>query len=157
MDLHGDSDVFGPLIFCVLLGMILFLVYLSRHNSVGRKTPFREHIRCCADRMFVYSLHNQCDEQDWDFNDESMECSGIFFNSNGFAGVCQLIFQNDVHFLVLKFRGVIAAAVSFLSIFWAAFTASRFLSCSSESKGQLFLIAYPVLLFYSCFALFIIY
>lgn len=73
-----------------------------------------------------------------------------------FLALLNLVFSARYGFLI-NIRGLVCLFVTLSAITWSAVTASRFFVKAIDLKDQLFLVAYPVFLFYSCFALLTIY
>ena len=59
--------------------------------------------------------------------------------------------------IVFNLRGYVGLSLSIVAILWCTYTATRFFQAVLNTPEQKYLMAYPVLLFYSCFALITIF
>ena len=59
--------------------------------------------------------------------------------------------------LTKEFSGLLGYLVSFLSVLWSTYSASGIFVTVLRMSDQRLLVAYPVALFYGCFALFSVF
>lgn len=130
-----DCDLAGPLIFVLILGFFLLLAgkvhfgYIYGFGLVG-----------C---LLMYLILNL------------MSANGISFDRTtsilGYS-LLPLDFLAAVA-VVFNIRGPIGFGLAMLCIGWCTLTATRFIEVALNMRSQRYLVAYPVTLLYSCFAL----
>eukprot|EP00741_Cyanophora_paradoxa_P002480 tig00000076_g2404.t1 len=139
--LTEDADMAGPLLLCLLLGFFLLLTgkvhfgYIYGLGACG-----------CIGIYFVINLMDQ-------------QNSGVdLYRCTSILGYCLLpiVFLAFLT-LIVPVMSAIGFVVSALSIGWATYMASGIFMESFNMKEQRILIAYPVGLFYTCFALITIF
>jgi hypothetical protein len=138
-DNMGNPDLVGPLFFCLIFGSILLLKKKSKDNF-----------------GYIYGV-------------SSLGSIGIHFilnlmseahleptNTGSILGYCLLpivILSAVSTFLHLDPYGLVSILCSGICLAWSTITATRMFVTSLSMKDQVILVAYPILLFYSCFAL----
>jgi multisubunit Na+/H+ antiporter MnhE subunit len=139
-DILADSDMAGPLVFCLILGFFLLLTgkvhfgYIYGFGGLG----------CLA----MYAIINLMAEN------QSVDISRTF----SVLGYCLLpivVLSAVAIFVSLKNSfGVISGIVTAL---WCAQSATRFFEAALQMRQQRYLIAYPSFLLYAVFVLFVIF
>lgn len=133
----GESDLAGPLCFCLLLSFCLLLtgkIYLG--YIYGFAT-----LGCTA----LYIILNL-------MNDEGTAIS--IDRTASILGYSLLpIVLFSAFNIVLNLKGYVGAFLAVITIFWCTFSATRCIEALLNMQEQRYLVAYPVSLLYSCFAL----
>eukprot|EP01091_Cochliopodium_minus_P016274 TRINITY_DN604_c0_g3_i1.p1 TRINITY_DN604_c0_g3~~TRINITY_DN604_c0_g3_i1.p1 ORF type:complete len:242 (+),score=58.45 TRINITY_DN604_c0_g3_i1:77-727(+) len=134
-DFLDDSDVAGPLVFCLLLGFVLLLggkIHFGFIYGVGS-------IGCLG----IYLLLNlMCDQ------------NLSIYQTISVLGYCLLpIVLLATVGIIFHLNGIAGYILSFLFIVWATNSASLIFITALSMSHQRLLVAYPVGLFYISFAL----
>jgi hypothetical protein len=134
-----DTDLAGPVCFCLLLGSILLLSgkvhfgYIYGFSMCG-----------CLSLQGIISLMHPIGLDFW------QTCSVL--------GYCLLpvIFLAAVA-TVLKLRGILGLLFGGACIVWCTISATRLIDAKLNLTEQYWLVAYPVMLLYSCFVIITIF
>jgi apolipoprotein N-acyltransferase len=130
-----DTDLAGPLLFALALGVSLMLT---------GKLQFGFIYGCSLmGSVFMWAVLNLLHEQGIDMY---RVCSVLGY---GLVPIVLLALFN----VVLDLKGHVGFLLSLLAIFWCAFSASRLFEKMLELAEQRWLVAYPLCLVYTCFAL----
>ena len=136
-DILADSDVAGPLLFCVGLGVLLLLAgklhfgYIYGFGGVG-----------VAAMHALISLMAPAGA--------ALDAARTF----SVLGYCLLpLAPLAALAVVLDMRGALGAALGGLTILWAAWSATRFFEAAGGMRAQRWLLFCPALLLYSVFVL----
>ena len=138
----SDNDMAGPIVFCLALGFFLLLagkVHFGYIYGFGAFGCFALH--------FILNLI--CPN-----SSKSIDAAGVF-SVLGYA-LLPIVALAAVA-IVLSLRNIVGALLGLLSIFWCSFCATKFFELALDMSQQRWLIAYPVFLFYACFALITIF
>lgn len=144
-EILNDSDLAGPLIFFLLFGLFLLMAGKVHFGYIYGVALFG-----------TISLHNL--SKLMSNNDTSIQTNLQFFNTASVLGYCFL----PLCFLSLLgiFHGLnntTGYVVSVLFVIWSTWTSSGFLNSLLQLQNARLLIAYPLLIFYSVFALMVIF
>eukprot|EP00455_Lapot_gusevi_P026473 TRINITY_DN2792_c0_g1_i1.p1 TRINITY_DN2792_c0_g1~~TRINITY_DN2792_c0_g1_i1.p1 ORF type:complete len:182 (-),score=57.11 TRINITY_DN2792_c0_g1_i1:187-702(-) len=130
-----DTDLAGPLIFCMLLGTCLLFTGKVHFGYIYGFGVFG-----CVSIWLVLNLMHE---------------TGIdMYRVCSVLGYCLLpiVLLSSLNVL-LNLKGQFGFVLSILAIAWCAFSASRFFENILNMTEQRWLIAYPLFLLYTCFAL----
>jgi protein YIPF5/7 len=137
----ADSDMAGPLVFCLALGFFLLLTgklhfgYIYGFGMLG-----------CGS---LYLLVNLLADQG-----ASLDLSRTF----SVMGYCLLpIVMLSALSVLIDLKGTVGAVLGVSAIAWCTFAAARIFEAALGLSQHRWLIAYPALLFYACFALITIF
>nr|CAI5843947.1 unnamed protein product [Callosobruchus analis] len=140
--LTKESDLAGPVFFCIMLAFSLFLAGKNAHFTY----IYGITMICC---MVMYSLLSLM-----------TDTGGVFSISTvaSILGYC-LIPIVGLSFLgiFVKLSGPIGLGLAVVVIFWSSLSASRLFVAVSSDKEQQPLIAYPCMLVYGVFTLLVVY
>ena len=101
-----DTDLAGPILFCVLFATFLLLVFLLMYHHadvVGRKKSFWIHLRIYFIGDVIVAFHSKSHVVDWGEFPSYCECSWILFAAtrvdkchwhHRLIGVCFLCVQS---------------------------------------------------------------
>jgi len=136
-DVMADSDMAGPLVFCLALGFFLllqgklFLGYIYGFGLMGCLALFML-LTLMADKQVALDLSRT-------------------FSVLGYAllPIVSLAALN----VLLSLQGALGAVLGGAAVLWATTAATRIFEASMAMQAQRWLIAYPVFLLYFCFAL----
>ncbi|RKP39061.1 hypothetical protein BJ085DRAFT_21079, partial [Dimargaris cristalligena] len=134
-DLMDDADMSGPLIFCLLFGTFLLFsgkVHFGYIYGVGL-------LGCLS----VYFLLNLMSETGLD---------GYRTTSVLGYSLLPMVLLSSIS-LLLKLSSSIGYIFSCLAVLWCTYSASTVFVTVLSMSNQRLLVAYPVGLFYTCFAL----
>lgn len=144
-EILNDSDLAGPLIFFLLFGLFLLLAGKVHFGYIYGVALFG-----------TVSLHNL--SKFMGNNDTSTPAKLQFFNTASVLGYC---------FLPLCFLSLIGVFQSLdnkmgyvlgsFFVFWSTWSSSAFLNSLLQLHGARALIAYPLMIYYSVFALMVIF
>eukprot|EP00743_Colponemidia_sp_Colp-15_P003406 GILK01003680.1.p1 GENE.GILK01003680.1~~GILK01003680.1.p1 ORF type:complete len:308 (+),score=29.76 GILK01003680.1:48-971(+) len=132
-----DSDMAGPLLFALTLGFFLLLTgkvhfgYIYGFGVIG----------CVG----TYVLVNLMSPQD----------KGIdLYRTMSILGYCLLpiVLLASIS-VVIRLNGIIGSILTPLAIFWCSYAATKFFESALHMMEQRWLVGYPLMLFYTCFAL----
>ncbi|MES1908871.1 MAG: hypothetical protein MHM6MM_001720 [Cercozoa sp. M6MM] len=132
-----DDDLAGPLVFAVALGFVLLLSGKLHFGYI-----FGFGLLGCLLLATLLKL----------LSDKDVEVQ----RTTSILGYCLLpILGLAVVDFFASFRhgGSIAFVVAFMFILWSTVTATRYIELVADMRSQRYLIAYPVLLLYSVFAI----
>ena len=142
MDEHilDDADLAGPLFFCLLLGACLLLSGKIHFGYIYGFSVFG----CLGVHSLLNLMHHGY---------------GLdFYRTCSVLGYCLL------HVVVLAFlsifismKGFFGSLLAVIVIAWCTFTATRIFDAKLQLTEQFWLVAYPTMLFYSCFVLITIF
>mmetsp|Transcript_12890 Transcript_12890/g.20664 ORF Transcript_12890/g.20664 Transcript_12890/m.20664 type:complete len:227 (+) Transcript_12890:322-1002(+) len=132
----ADTDMAGPLCFCLLLGFCLLLTgkihfgYIYGFGLIG----------CLG----MYTILNLMSEN----------ASIDFYRTMSILGYCllPLVSLAALH-IFISLKGVFGFILAAVTILWCTIAATRFIEATLDMRHQRYLVAYPLMLFYSCFAL----
>ena len=135
----NDSDFAGPIIFCLVLATLLLLkgkVYFGYIYGVFM-------VGLCG----MWGVLNL------------MSARGIdIYRAASIMGYCLLPLVILAALSVpIDLRGALGLVLSLAAIAWCSNAAALFFVVALEADDQRWLIAYPVMLFYTCFALFAVF
>lgn len=131
-----DADLAGPLFFCLLLGACLLLSGKIHFGYIYGFSVFG-----CAGIHTLLDLMQQGEGID-------------IYRTCSVLGYCLLpVIPLAVISIVISLRGVFGALLSIVVIGWCTFTSTKMFDAKLRLKDQLWLVGYPVMLFYSCFVL----
>jgi len=134
-----DADLAGPLVFCLLLGACLLL---SGKVSFGYIYGFS--VCGCVGLTIILNLMHATGIDLW------RTCSVLGYcllPVIGLAGIS----------IVHNLRGPVGLTLAVLAIVWSTMTSTRLLDAKLHLTEQFWLVAYPVMLLYSCFVLITIF
>ena len=168
-----DSDLAGPLFFCLLFGMFLLLVcnvtvvvlFPPSIFLLVRKGPFRLCLWRRSPWLSVHLCTIVFDERKRARREPHSKRFGLLPASDGpvIVGdkfvpsqVCSPRHPFDLNNLHLL-RGLLCFVLTAVSVFWCTYSASAMFVSVLSMEHQRFLIAYPICLFYTCFALLTIF
>eukprot|EP01037_Dinobryon_pediforme_P019219 gene19219-19599_t len=140
-DILADTDLAGPLVFCLLLGSCLLLSGKVHFGYIYGFSVFG-----CLGLMVVVNLLHPTGLDFWTV------CSAL--------GYCLIpVIALAAISIVVNLQGLLGVLLSSLSIAWATYAATRLLDARLDltNVGQYWLVAYPIMLFYSCFVLITIF
>lgn len=134
-EMQQDTDLAGPLLFCVLLGVLLLLQGKLHFGYV-----FGYGLAGCTLTFLMLNL---------------MSAEGITFDrSTSILGYCMLpLVALAAVGVVANLAGVMGSALTWGAVGLCTFNATRFIEHALQMQHQRYLIAYPVALLYACFAL----
>ncbi|KAH9260842.1 hypothetical protein BASA81_001309 [Batrachochytrium salamandrivorans] len=136
--LMSDGDLTGPFVFCLLLGFLLLFAGKLHFGYV-----FGFGVAGC---WAIYMLLNLlCPKSSIELH--------VVFSVLGYALLPIVLLALVTVFVTLKQGGVLAFLLVPPSVLFSTFTATRFFEATLNAREQRYLIAYPVLLFFACFAL----
>lgn len=164
MEIIGDCDLAGPLIFCLLFGTFLLMagkvhfgyIYgvalfgtVSLHSLL--KLMGGENSTANGDSSIQQPQHQQ---QQQNQQQQSLQ----FFRTASILGYCFL----PLCFLSLfgvfhSLDNTIGYFLSLLFVCWCTWSSSGFFTCVLQLNNARILIAYPLMIFYSVFALMAIF
>eukprot|EP01039_Chlorochromonas_danica_P011743 gene11743-13193_t len=134
-----DTDLAGPLVFCLLLGGFLLL---SGKVSFGYIYGFS--VCGCLGLQAVISLMHPLGLDFW------RTCSVL--------GYCLLpVIFLSILSIGFKLTGSFGLILSLICIGWSTFSATRLFDAKLNLTEQYWLLAYPIMLLYSCFVLITIF
>ena len=134
-----DADLAGPLMYCLLLGSALLLTGKVHFGYIYGFSTFG----CIS----MYTVINLIHPHGLDF---WKVCSVL--------GYCLLpVIALAAAAIVIDLKGWLGFFLAFGSIIWATLSSTRLLDGTIELTDQYWLVAYPVMLLYSCFVLITIY
>jgi len=130
-----DTDLAGPLVFCLLMGFFLLLtgkIHFGYIYGVGA-------IGCVS----IYLLLNLMSESDLDI-----------YQTIGVLGYCllPLVILSGLS-IILPLNGKFGFVISSFVISWCTFSATRMFVSVLGMRDQTVLVMYPVGLVYTCFGL----
>jgi len=135
--LMADGDLAGPFVFCLSLGFLLMLTgklhfgYIFGFGVMG----------CVA----IYSVLNLMTQRE-----NGLELY-VAVSVLGYS-LLPIVFLAAVA-VVLPLKGILGWILVPPSVAWCTVTATRFFEATLAAREQRYLIAYPVFLFFACFAL----
>jgi len=135
--LMSDGDIAGPFVFCLALGFMLMLAGKLQFGYV-----FGFGVAGCAAIYTVLNLMSQ--------KETGIELH-VVFSVLGYS-LIPIVFLASVAVLV-PLNGAAGWILVPPSILWCTVTATRFFEAVLGAREQRYLIAYPVFLFFACFAL----
>ncbi|KAJ3446722.1 protein yipf [Anaeramoeba flamelloides] len=135
----NDSDLAGPLIFCLLLGF--FLLFRGKINF---GYIYGLCVTGCSLIYFVLNLMSQSNID--------------LYKTVSVSGYCLLpiVFLSFIK-IFFFFVPVLLYCFAIVCVIWATYSATNIFVKILQSNQQKFLIAYPVFLFYACFAVLTIF
>ncbi|ORX87984.1 Yip1-domain-containing protein [Anaeromyces robustus] len=131
----GNPDLVGPILFCLIFGSILLLSgknYFGYLYGVSASGSIGIHL--------IFNLMSEAQLE------PSNTCSIL-----GYCLLPIVVLSAIIFFLHLN--GYFSIIVCILCLIWSTITATRMFITSLSMKDQVILVAYPIALFYSCFAL----
>ncbi|KAJ1974923.1 hypothetical protein H4R35_003386 [Dimargaris xerosporica] len=134
-DLMDDADMAGPLLFCLLFGTFLLFSGKAHFGYI-----YGVGLLGC---LSVYLLLNLMSESGID---------GYRTTSVLGYSLLPLVILSGISML-LKLSSTIGYILSSMAVLWCTFSASTLFVTTLSMSNQRLLVAYPVGLFYTCFAL----
>ncbi|CDU20020.1 protein transport protein YIP1, putative [Plasmodium yoelii] len=138
--LFENSDLSGPLLIILSLGFILLLVGKASFSYI--------YLIGIVSSLSMYLLLNVMSQN----ATLDLYCT---ISMLGYA-LLPLVILSFISILI-NLRSKKGYTISFFCISWSALTASKFFEAALRMNSQRYLIAYPIFLLYSCFALIIIF
>jgi hypothetical protein len=135
--LMADGDLAGPFVFCFALGFFLLLAGKLHFGYV-----FGFGVVGCITLYILLNLLTQ--------EGKSIEIH-VVFSVLGYALLPMVILSGIA--VVVSLRGTFGSILTLIAISWCTLTATRFFESALDARSQRYLIGYPVLLFFACFAL----
>ncbi|GAW82364.1 hypothetical protein, conserved [Plasmodium gonderi] len=138
--LFENSDLSGPLIIVLSLGFILLLAGKASFSYI--------YLIGIVSSLSIYVLLNMM----------SQNLTLDLYRTISMLGyaLLPLVILSFIS-IIINLRSKKGYIISFLCISWSALTASRFFEVTLRMNSQRYLVAYPIFLLYSCFALIIIF
>lgn len=136
-EMMEDTDLAGPLVFALALGFFLLLTGKVHFGYIYGFGILGSCLVCLI-------LNLMCE------GDEGVDMHRVV----SILGYCLLpiVLLSGVN-VILDLRGVVGLVLGGGAIAWCTTTASRFFEKALEMRHQRYLVAYPLFLLYSCFAL----
>ncbi|CEP02716.1 unnamed protein product (mitochondrion) [Plasmodiophora brassicae] len=130
-----EGDLAGPLVYCILLGMLLLLAgklyfgYIYGFGIIG----------CVG----MYTVLNLMSDVDLDIH-----------RIMSVLGYCLLpiVFLSALS-IVVDLTGTVGFGIATTAVLWCTVAAVRFVEMIFKMREQRYLIAYPIFLLYTCFAM----
>eukprot|EP00163_Fabomonas_tropica_P021228 TRINITY_DN3723_c1_g2_i1.p1 TRINITY_DN3723_c1_g2~~TRINITY_DN3723_c1_g2_i1.p1 ORF type:complete len:162 (+),score=32.89 TRINITY_DN3723_c1_g2_i1:122-607(+) len=141
-NLMDDTDIAGPLFFAIVMGFSLLLtgkLHFGYVYGIGMIGCFLLNIL----------LSCMCDEE----HNLSFIATVSVLGYSFLPMVLLSVFNVVLKVVGFSLAGIFGFALSIVSIAWCTHAASDMVVSVMEMKDQRFLVAYPVGIFYSCFAL----
>ena len=138
-DILEDADLAGPIFFALILGSCLLLAGKVHFGYIYGFSMFG----CLGMHMIVNLLH----QRGLDF---VMTCSVLGY------GLLPVIALAGLS-IVVNLQGVVGMVLAAVAIVWSTFAAGRLFDSKLVLTEQYWLVAYPVVLLYSCFVLITIF
>lgn len=134
-----DADLWGPILFFIAFGAFLLLSGKAHFSYI--------YGLAMLGWLSIYCLLNMMSESGLDL-----------YRTASVLGYCLLpmVLLSSLSIL-LRLKGVFGYGLGIASVFWCTFASSGIFVSVLGMKNQRFLIAYPVALFYACFALITIF
>jgi len=136
-----DSDMAGPIVFCLCLGICLLLrgkLHLGYIFGFSFSGSFG-----------MYTVLNLMAS-----GNEQLGMYHVF----SVLGYCLLpIVMLSAFSIIITLNAMFGYVLSLLAVAWCTYTATRFFEVALAMQHQRYLIAYPVFLVYTCFALITIF
>ncbi|ANQ09804.1 Uncharacterized protein PCOAH_00043860 [Plasmodium coatneyi] len=138
--LFENSDLSGPLIIVLALGFILLLAGKASFSYI--------YLIGIVSSLSIYLLLNMM----------SQSLTLDLYRTISMLGyaLLPLVILSFIS-IIINLRSKKGYTISFCCISWSALTASRFFEVALRMNSQRYLVAYPIFLLYSCFALIIIF
>lgn len=138
--LFENSDLSGPLLIVLSLGFTLLLAGKASFSYI--------YLIGIVSSLSIYLL----------LNIMSQNLTLDLYRTISMLGyaLLPLVILSSIS-IFLNLRTKKGYTISFFCILWSALTASRFFEAALQMNSQRYLIAYPIFLLYSCFALVIIF
>ncbi|CRH01202.1 Yip1 protein, putative [Plasmodium relictum] len=138
--LFENSDLSGPLLIVLSLGFILLLAGKASFSYI--------YLIGIISSLSIYLLLNMM----------SQNLTLDLYRTISMLGysLLPLVILSIISILI-NLRSKKGYTISFFCILWSALTASRFFEVALCMNSQRYLVAYPIFLLYSCFALIIIF
>lgn len=139
-DILHDTDMAGPLVFCLVQGFFLlfsgkiFFGYVFGFGFVG-----------CLAMYCVINLMNHAGTQAIDLY--------RVFSALGYCLLPIVLLSAVTVILNLSNVPTLGLILTSIAVLWCTQTATRFFEAATQMSEQRYLIAYPVFLLYACFAL----
>ncbi|SOV83786.1 Yip1 protein, putative [Plasmodium sp. gorilla clade G3] len=138
--LFENSDLSGPLIIVLSLGFILLLAGKASFSYI--------YLIGIVSSLSIYLLLNMM----------SQNSTVDLYRTISMLGYALLpLVILSLISIIINLRSKKGYCISFFCILWSALTASRFFEVALRMNSQRYLVAYPIFLLYSCFALIIIF
>eukprot|EP01029_Cantina_marsupialis_P028942 TRINITY_DN778223_c0_g1_i1.p1 TRINITY_DN778223_c0_g1~~TRINITY_DN778223_c0_g1_i1.p1 ORF type:complete len:238 (+),score=45.53 TRINITY_DN778223_c0_g1_i1:65-715(+) len=134
-----DADLSGPIVFCFILGVCLLMSAKIHFGYIFGFGMFG-----CAAMYAVLNLMSQNSSID-------------FMRVCSIVGYCLLPMIPLSILAVFGLSNIYGLIGGLLIVGWATWSCARFFEFVLKMKEQRYLIAYPVFLFYACFALMVIF
>ncbi|CRG94919.1 Yip1 protein, putative [Plasmodium gallinaceum] len=138
--LFENSDLSGPLLIVLSLGFILLLAGKASFSYI--------YLIGIVSSLSIYLLLNMM----------SQNLTLDLYRTISMLGYALLpLVILSIISILINLRSKKGYSISFFCILWSALTASRFFEVALCMNSQRYLVAYPIFLLYSCFALIIIF
>lgn len=134
-----DADLAGPIFFCLLLGVCLLLSGKIHFGYIYGFSVFG----CLSMNVIINLMHRE----GLDF---WRTCSVLGYSLIPVIGLAAVSILVDL-------RGTLGFILSVITIFWSTFSSTRIFHAKLVLTEQYWLVAYPVMLLYSCFVLITIF
>jgi len=139
LSLMDDTDLIGPLVFCLILG---FFLMISGKLHFGYIYGFG--LFGCIAISVVVNLMSQ----------KGMN----FWHVSSILGYCLLpVVILSALAIIINMRTNFGLVLAAVTILWCSLTSTRLFERTLSMSEQKWLIAYPIALFYSCFVLITIF
>jgi hypothetical protein len=133
--MRTDNDLAGPLFFCLTLGVCLLM---SGKLHFGYIFGFG-----ITGSVLIYLILNLMHREPVGFD---MTCSILGY------GLVPIVLVSALN-VFLAFQGSLAFGITCFSVGWCTFSATRYIEFAFDMRSQRYLVGYPVVLMYACFAL----
>jgi len=137
-----DLDLSGPLV--ILFALLVCLTFAGKF--VGGSTIYGVSFWGCSAIFFLVNVMSQKEGG----IDMYSTCSILLY---GLIPIDVLAFIG----IFVSLKGQLGAVLSLLCICWSTATSSRFFANSIDMNQQRWLVAYPIGLVYTCFALIVVF
>ncbi|KAJ3074757.1 hypothetical protein HDU98_010347 [Podochytrium sp. JEL0797] len=138
--IFDDSDLAGPALFCLLYGGFQLFAGKVQFNFI--------YAAALLGWAGIYSILNlMCPEGDQISSTQTASVLGYCF--------LPMVLLSSLSIL-LHLSGTVGLIMSVISVFWCTYSASLMFSTVLSMENQRFLVAYPVSLLYSAFALLVV-
>jgi len=130
-----DADLAGPIFFCLLLGSLLLLSGKVQFGYIYGFSVFG----CMSLQVIVNLIHP----------------IGLdFWRTCSVLGYCLLpVIVLAAFSILINLKGLLGIMLSSVAIFWSTISATRLIDAKLQLQDLYWLIAYPIMLLYSCFVI----
>jgi len=130
-----DTDLAGPIFFCLLLGSLLLLSGKVQFGYIFGFSVFG----CMSLQVIVNLIHP----------------SGLdFWRTCSVLGYCLLpVIVLAAFSILINLKGLLGIMLSAVAISWSTISATRLIDAKLQLQDLYWLTAYPIMLLYSCFVI----